>query len=220
MDGNILDDPARLRAERESADRTYNDALTRLDGAIQQPPDDFPHAPPAPDEHQVTPLNTLWRVTVPPEPHGALRSVLAAAVRWVVAPMFEQQEAFNSAIVDHINRNLPPARQTRDSIDATLTVLRAHIENLARFESVLIMFLQQITPYVDTRDRDVAGLLRGLSGAINAVADELMKRSEALLARDARREAELAGMEQHVAELQARLDELARVLPGARRDHA
>ena len=41
-------------------------------------------------------------------------------------------------------------------------------------------------PYVDTRDRDVAGLLRGLSGAINAVADEVLKRSDATLARDRR----------------------------------
>ena len=69
---------------------------------------------------------------------------------------------------------------------STLTVLRDTIAELVRFQSLLVVFLQQITPYVDTRDRDVAGLLRGLSGAINAVADEVMKRSEATLARDRR----------------------------------
>ena len=61
------------------------------------------------------------------------------------------------------------------------------------------MFLQQITPYVDTRDRDVAGLLRGLSGAINAVADEVLKRSEATLARDRRHEQRVAALEAAIA---------------------
>ena len=205
MDGNILDDPERLKAERESADRTYNEALTMLDGAIQHPPADFPHAPRPPDEHQVAPLNTLWRITAPPSPKGPLRRVFAAAVRRVVSPLFEQQQAFNSAVVDHINRNLPAARQTVESIDTTLAVLRAHVEALARFESLLIVFLQQITPYVDTRDRDVAGLLRGLSGAINGVADEAMKRSEALLARERRHDMRIADLEAKVATLQEQL---------------
>jgi uncharacterized protein YceH (UPF0502 family) len=134
--------------------------------------------------------------------------------------MLEQQQAFNSAIVDHINRSVPVARQTRESIASTLDVLRAHIEELVRFESLLVVFLQQITPYVDTRDRDVAGLLRGLSGAINAVADELMKRSEALLARDARREAHVDALEQQIAALGDRLEKLVRALPHPRsREH-
>jgi phosphoribosylformimino-5-aminoimidazole carboxamide ribonucleotide (ProFAR) isomerase len=64
------------------------------------------------------------------------------------------------------------------------------------------MFLQRITPYVDTRDRDVAGLLRGLSGSINAVADELMKRSEAMLARDRRYEMRMADLDAALAALQ------------------
>ena len=219
MDGNILDDPVRLKAERESADRIYNDALTALDRAIQRPPDPaaFPQAPPPPDDHQVTPLNTLWQITAPP-PKSGLRGSFAAAVRRVVAPLFEQQQAFNSAVVDHINRNLPEARQTSESIAGTLGLLRTHVADLARFETLLIVFLQQITPYVDTRDRDVAGLLRGLSGAINAVADELMKRSEALLARDARREMELRALDEQIGAVQARLDDLARALAAARRN--
>src|SRR5262249_41919352 len=152
-----------------------NDALTRLDRAIQQLPADFPHPPPAPDEHQITPLNTLWKIEAPPE--RGWRGLVSRVIRRAVAPMFEQQQAFNSALVDHVNRNFGVAQKTRDSIETTLAVLRAHIEELIRFQSLLLMLLQRITPYVDTRDRDVAGLLRGLSGAIDAVADELMKRS-------------------------------------------
>ena len=92
-------------------------------------------------------------------------------------------------------------------------MLRDTTADLIRFQSLLVLFLQQITPYVDTRDRDVAGLLRGLSGAINAVADEVMKRSEAMLTRDRRHEmlvseldARIAALQQQVAALQQALE--------------
>ncbi len=200
------DDLEALKAARDAADRAYNDALTRLDRAIQRLPDDFPQPPPAPDEHQVTPLNTLWEIA--PVRSRGIKGRVAAALQRAVAPLFEQQQAFNSALVDHINRTVRIDRETQASIGTTLTVLHDTISDLVRFQSLLIMFLQQITPYVDTRDRDVAGLLRGLSGAINAVADELMKRSEALLARDASRGTQLLAIEQQLAAIRARLDAL------------
>jgi hypothetical protein len=209
LDGNLLDDPARLKAERDAADRAYNEALTRLDRAIQRLPDHFPHPPPGPDEHQITPLNTLWRISAP-SPAAGFKRRLAAVVQRAVAPLFQQQQAFNSALVDHINRNLRVARDTQAAAASTLAVLRHTIAELVRFQSVLVTYAQQITPYVDTRDRDVAGLLRGLSGAINAVADELMKRSEALTARDLRREAQVAELAQTIDELRARLETIAR----------
>jgi len=212
LDGNPLDDPARLKAERAAADREYNEALTRLDHAIQTLPSDFPHPPPGPDDHQVTPLNTLWKLAPPPA--RGWRGLFVGAVRRAMAPLVEQQQAFNSALVDHVNRNVPVDRATRASIDSTLTVLRDTVADLVRFQSVLVMFLQQITPYVDTRDRDVAGLLRGVSGAINAVADEVMKRSEALTARDIRRDSELRELGARVAELRALVDDLGRRAPG------
>src|SRR5262249_21605843 len=192
-----------LKAERAAADRDYNDALTRLDRAIQRLPADFPHPPPGADEQQITPLNTLWTIASPPA-RGWRRGFIDG-VRRAVAPLFEQQQAFNAAVVDHLNRNGPVARATRDSIDATLTVLRDTIAELVRFQSLLIVFLQQITPYVDTRDRDVAGLLRGLSGAINAVADEAMKRSEALLARERRHDIRVTDLEARLSDLQRQL---------------
>jgi hypothetical protein len=205
------DDLAALKAERDAADRAYNDALTRLDRAIQQLPRDFPHPPPGPDEQQVTPLNTLWTIDLT-RSTGGVRGRIAAAVRRMVAPLFEQQQAFNSAVVDHLNRNVPVARATRDSIASTLTVLRDTIAELIRFQSLLVVYAQQITPYVDTRDRDVAGLLRGLSGAINAVADEVMKRSDATLVRDRRHELRVTEVETELAALRARIEDLARTL--------
>ena len=206
------DDIAGLKVERDAADRKYNEALTRLDRAIQQLPDSFPHPPPALDEHQIVPLNTLWKLDLPPAAGAGWRGRFAAAVRRIVAPLFEQQQAFNSAVVDHINRNAPAQRDTRDAIEGTLTVLRDQLAEIVRFQSLLVMFLQQITPYVDTRDRDVAGLLRGLSGAINAVADEVMKRSEAMLARDRRHDMRVSEAETQLSDIRARLEELQRAL--------
>jgi hypothetical protein len=192
-----------LQADRDAADRAYNDALTRLDRCIQLLPKEFPHPPCAPDPHQIGPLNTLWKIDAPPE--RGLRRKFAAAVRRAVAPLFEQQQAFNSAVVDHINRNAPALQQTHDAVEAALAVQRTQIEQLVRFESVLVMFLQQVTPYVDTRDRHVAGLLRGLSGAIDGVAGELLKRTEAMLARDRRHELQVAAVAEESSALSSRL---------------
>ncbi len=203
------DDLVAIKAERDAADREYNEALTRLDRAIQQLPANFPHPPPGADEQQITALNTLWKLDAPPLPPG-WRGRLAAVVRRAVAPLFEQQQAFNSALVDHLNRNVPVALETRASIASTLTVLHDTVAELVRFQSVLVVFLQQITPYVDTRDRDVAGLLRGLSGAINGVADEVLKRSEATLARDRRHEQRVESLEASVAVLRDQLAALQR----------
>jgi hypothetical protein len=208
------DDLEALKDERAAADRAYNDALTRLDRAIQQLPADFPRPPSVPDEHQVTPLNTLWKIDVPAA-GGGIAAPLVSAIRRIVAPLFEQQQAFNAALVDHVNRNVTVARETRASIDSTLTVLRDTIAELIRFQSMLVEFLQQVTPYVDTRDRDVAGLLRGLSGAINGVADEVLKRSEATLARDRRHEQRVESLETAIAALR---DELAALQGRGRAD--
>ena len=195
------DDLEALRAERAAADTAYNDALTRLDRAIQQLPADFPQPPPGPDEHQITPLNALWKIELPAA-GGGVAGLFVSPVGRIIAPLFEQQQAFNAAVVDHINRNVQAGRETRASIDSTLTVLHDTIAELAAFQSLLVVFLQQITPYVDTRDRDVAGLLRGLSGAINGVAEEVLKRSEATLTRDRRHEQRVAELEAQIAVLQ------------------
>jgi len=204
------DDLEALKAERADADLAYNDALTRLDQAIQQLPANFPQPPPVPDEHQVTPLNTLWTVE-----YADLSWVNIYALVKRLSAVFDRQQAFNSALVDHVNRNVTVARETRTSIDSTLTVLRDTIAELVHFQNLLVAMLQQITPYVDTRDRDVAGLLRGLSGAINGVAEEVLRRSEATLARDRRHDMRVEALEASVTALR---DELAALQRRGRTD--
>jgi hypothetical protein len=212
------DDLAALKAERDAADRAYNDALTRLDHAIQKLPAEFPHPPPGPDEHQITALNALWKIA-DVAPAGGVAGRIGAAIRRAVSPLFAQQQRFNAAVVDHLNRNVPVARETRASLASTLIVLRDTIAELVRFQSVLIVYLQQITPYVDTRDRDVAGVVRGLSAAINAVADEVLKGADAGLARDRRQGVRLDAIDTRLSTLRQQIDELARTLqprgPGA-----
>ena len=206
MADNILDDPERLKAARDAADREYNEALTRLDRAIQQLPSSFPQPPPGPDEHQVTPLNSLWKIDQPTARTG---NWLATIIRRTIAPLVGQQQAFNSAVVDHINRNVAVGRDTQASIATTLTMVREQLDALIKFQSLLVIFLQQITPYVDTRDRDVAGLLRGLSGAINAVADEVLKRSDAMLARDRRNDMRAESLESAISALREEITRLS-----------
>jgi hypothetical protein len=204
------DDLEGLKAERAAADRAYNDALTQLDAALQKLPANLPEPPPDPDVHQLASLNTLWKITPPRDEPGVnfLRGRFAAAVRRIVAPMFEQQQTFNGVIVDHLNRNVPVQLAGGRAIAGGLTALQGQIDDLARFQTLLILFLQQITPYVDTRDRDVAGLLRGLSGAIDAVSNELLKRSEGLLSRDHQHDRRLSDLEAELQEIRTKMAEL------------
>ncbi len=212
------DDLARLKADREAADRRYNEALTALDASLLRPAD-LPHPPPGPDEHQVTPLNEGWDVlrlvpAAPPEATGwrgrlgqRLWHLLAPHVIGHLRAPLEQQQAFNSRLVDHVNRSVPVGRATRASLESTIAYLGDQLRALAGFQSHLIVYLQQLTPYVDTKDHEFEGLSRrrdedarelldlldhrtvGLGGAISGVGDELAKRWESMVAREQRYDA-------------------------------
>jgi O-antigen chain-terminating methyltransferase len=177
----------RLEEERLAADRLYNDALTALDRAIPQAPSAVAPEPPPYDEREITPLNESWRVSPEAPAAGGVRGGLARAIWRVVSPWLARQEAFNARLVAHLNENV---RHEREVVSAVASALRAVGEQaaaLAAFHSRLIVFLQQVTPYVDTKDRSVLGHLALVDEqAINAVADELLRRSEAMQAREAR----------------------------------
>lgn len=185
------DELARLKRERADADRLYGDALTALDGAIQKLRD-LPHPPPPPDELQITPLNERWEL-LPLRPTGGSGWLtrVRAKVWAMVAPLFERQQAFNSALVDHLNRNVSTQRETARAIASTLSVLREELESLIHFQTRLVLYAQQITPYVDTKDREVAGLMHGLAAGLSGLGDELQKRWESMVARERRYEAQV-----------------------------
>jgi SAM-dependent methyltransferase len=177
----------RLEEERLAADRLYNAALTAVDRAIPQVPSAPPPGPAGYDEREIPPLNESWRVTPEAPLSRGVRGGVARAVWRIVSPWLARQEAFNARLVAHLNQNVRHEREAVSGIAAALRAIGEQSAALAAFHSRLIVFLQQVTPYVDTKDRSVLGHLALVDEqAINAVADELLRRSEAMQAREQR----------------------------------
>lgn len=194
---------ARLRTAREEADAAYNAALSALDAALPAA-SPLPHPSAGPDETQVTPLNQTFGILDGVQLPEGLKGRLLRPVWALLAPILGRQEAFNAALVDHVNRNVPVARSVHDSQAAIIETMRIEREHLAAFHSALILYLQQITPYVDTKDYEFDGLAArrvedvgeavetlhhrtvGPGGAISGVGDELNRRLEMLAVREQR----------------------------------
>lgn len=196
------DDLAAASAERDD-ERRYHEALRQLERALERFPADLPFPPPAPDEHQVAALNTLWktdRESASAGVGGRLRTIVLR----LAAPLFRRQEAFNAVVVDHLNRQLGFAHDTRRSIAATRDV----VAELVALQRHVLDFLRQLSPY-DNRQRDA---LRAVQGALNAVADELLKRSDAALARERRHEMRTAELDASVAALRQRMIDIEKAL--------
>lgn len=230
------DDLARLKRDREAADARYNAALTAVDAAVQRLAD-LPHPPPGPDEHQVTPLNQQFALLGHAPAGGGWKGRLAAFVWRTMQPALAAQQQFNAALVDHVNRSIPRERAVTEAIAATIGLVRRQIEEAAHFQSMLVVYLQTLTPYVDTKDYEFAGLARrtaedaqvaivrlqdiarGLAAATSGLSDEMLKRYESLLGRDQRYDARLADLATAVTVLQqtslALSREIARGLPAA-----
>ena len=183
----------RLTQERDEADRRYNDALTALDRVLMRLPE-FPHPPPAYDEHQITPLNAACDIGVAVPSAGGLKGRLAAFVWRIVGPPLQKQAAFNSLLVDHVNRNVAAHREAQKAIASIVALLRDQVADLLAFHSRLLIFLQQITMYVDTTGRRSEGQALVVNAGLNALAEELAKRWESLNAREQRVESWVAGI--------------------------
>lgn len=230
------EDLARLKRAREDADARYNAALTELDAAISRLPD-LPHAPPAPDETQVTPLNTRWEIlAAKPAFAAGWRGRLARFVWTLVEPSLTTQQAFNSALVDHINRNIAAQREIPKAVAATIGLVQQQVDQIINFQSRMIVYLQQVTPYVDTKDYEFAGLAqriaedaqqeleqlartaRGLAAGLSGTSDEMLRRFESLLARDQRYTGQIDALRSSIAVAQQQVTALKRVAGGDRGD--
>jgi 2-polyprenyl-3-methyl-5-hydroxy-6-metoxy-1,4-benzoquinol methylase len=183
----------RLQEERAEADRKYNDALTALDRALKPEPE-FPAAPPAYDEHQITPLNESWNILPAPPQTSGLTGRLTGIIWRTVGPFLQRQLTFNSRLVDHINRNVAAHREANRSTEALIALLRQQLAHQAELQARLLYLLQQITPYVDTKDRDAAGGALVLNAALSAVGENMAKRWESMAVRDQRYDARLAAI--------------------------
>lgn len=157
----------RLLAERTEAHRRYNEALTLLDRAIQSVPP-LPAPPSAYDESRLPAINDGWTILDPntvPRPTGwgaRVFDVIWPAMR----PLFDKQMAFNAAIVDHLNRNAAAHRDAHAALERAIPAVRDGFDAIVRFESLLVQFLQTITPLADAHYReidDAIGQLRSVT---------------------------------------------------------
>ena len=103
-----------------------------------------------------------------------------------VAPYLQRQLTFNSRLVDHLNRNASVHRDAQRTLQEALAILNAHAAAQAEFQNRLLLLLQQITPYVDTKDRDSAGTALVLNASLSAMADRLAKHAESMAVRESR----------------------------------
>jgi SAM-dependent methyltransferase len=192
---------ARLERERQEADRLYHAAFTALDRAIQRVPD-APHPPPAYDEQQITPINEAWNILPEgaPAPDASLKGRLRSFVWRLIGPPLERQRHFNSALVDHLNRNVAAHREAEKAIATTIELIAYHVAGAVQFQQYLIQYLQTITLYVDTKDRVAGGQAHVLNAALSGLTDDWLKRWESLTAREQRYEARNAALTQAIAE--------------------
>jgi 2-polyprenyl-3-methyl-5-hydroxy-6-metoxy-1,4-benzoquinol methylase len=142
----------RRLSERDVADRRYNDALTNVDRAL-------PALPPATAAAAAPDLDTRSvrdRVAIlpaaPPDLAG-WRGWLARFVWRLVAPVFTRQQEFNAQIAQQLESTAAALRQLAAALPQVRTAQRADLETFVSFNSILIQYLQQITPFIDTKTR-------------------------------------------------------------------
>lgn len=194
------DEIRRLEEERSRADTAYNAALTRVDAALVHPVP-LPSPPPPPEQAGLPGLNKLWEV-IPASrvPSGGWRGRLGGLVWRMLAPIFERQQEFNVALVHHLNAQAANEQQTRDSSSGLIAAVRQEFDALAAFQSVLVQYLQQVTLFIDTKDRHENGRLRrdledrtiALTAGLDGVSGELLRRWESLTIQSQRHDGRLA----------------------------
>jgi SAM-dependent methyltransferase len=217
------DDLRRLEAERAEADRRYNEALTRVDRALVHP-EPLAEATALPATPTLPHLNQLWEI-VTPTPAG-WRGRLASLARRVVGPIAERQQAFNAALVQHLNERAADDHRARAASSAAIEAVRHEFEALERFQSELIQFLQHVTPLVDTKFRREAGVLRrqfeeqviGLTAGLDAVTDHALRRWESMLAREQRFAAKVETIASAQDELRVKVAGFQQVSQGLKRE--
>jgi hypothetical protein len=179
----------RFRVEAIKADRRYNEALTALDGALPRLPE-MPHPPIVYDESQLPVINDRWQIMAE-DPAAGLRGWrrrLALFLWRLVGPTFARQQAFNAALVDHLNRNVVVHRANRAAIEGALWVMRRELEKFEAFHSKLIHYAQAITYFINTKvqGEHIAKLSNMTETALNALSDEFRSHWEAMVAREHR----------------------------------
>ncbi len=138
--------------ERDAADRRYNDALTNVDRALPRLAESQP--PPVPGDLSIAAIRDRLAI-LPAQPPVAsgLRGRLTRFVWRLVAPVFTRQQELNALIAAHLDRLSDAVRRLASALPAAQASQRAELEAFVSFNSILVQYLQQITPYIDTKSR-------------------------------------------------------------------
>ena len=104
----------------------------------------MPHPPPDYDGLQIGALSEKWDLqAVRPQTTG-WRGRLQSLVWTLVGPLFERQQAFNSVLVEHLNRNIRVHRGVAESITSIVAILAEELTRAIAFQATLVQFAQQI----------------------------------------------------------------------------
>jgi SAM-dependent methyltransferase len=207
----------RLKDERDDADARYNAALTALDRTIR-PPATLPPARPGLDDHQMAALNDEWNI-LPAPPHASgLRAKLTGYIWGVIGPYLQRQLTFNSRLVDHLNRQAAAQREAHGAAEAAAVALQDQLAWLAEFQGRLMLYLQQITAYVDTKDRDNAGGALILNASLSGLAENVAKHAESMAAREHRYDARATALSAAHEELRSMIAVAQQALGSLKRE--
>ena len=204
----------RLRTEREEADRRYNEALTGVDRALPKRPD-LPDPLLPLDEHQLATLNQAWNtLPEPPALPSGLRGRLGRFVWGMVGPYLQRQLTFNSIVVDHINRTAEAQKAAHTRTLEAVTALRWYMEATTIFHTHLLLYMQQVTAYVDTKNREERSGFLVLNAGVDSIAQVQSKYAESVAARDRRYDAKVNAITAEAAELRATVGLLQQAVAG------
>ena len=177
-----LDELDKLERQRRDADRRYNDALTAFDASLVRT---TPEAP----------IALVADPTLPSPPAGWLGWTIRGTQRWLT-PWVERQHAFNARSADAIQRLVDSDRARTAAFD--------------RFQAALISLLQQITAFVETKDRQFAADLSRRLDAHQIVLDA----QQPILETVPELRAQLAVLQRATGMLKRRIDEGLAAAPG------
>ena len=148
----MSDDLERLERERLDADRRYNEALTAFDAALV-------HLPPIAD------AIAAGDAALPPVPSGWRGRWMRTVEQWL-RPWTDRQQTFNT--------------QAAGAVQSLTARERERAAAFERFQSVLIVFAQQITAFVESKDRQLAAHAAHGFDTVQRRFEELQRKVDAL----------------------------------------
>lgn len=146
-------------------------------------------SPPSPDQSKIQALHEKRTLISDHDldfGHG-WRARIRGFIWRFVGPFFQKQETFNTILLDHIAST---NQETHTALTKTLETLQEQVEEMRTLQSALVQYLQQITPYLNTKIYETASqnsfFLHALADGVHGISDELLLWKESTLAKEDR----------------------------------